>query len=51
MQQEVIRQTGRMTYDKTIPFFNPFAWGRFIDQIKKGEHKNKSKDYMYDDDE
>lgn len=49
MQQQIIRQTNKMTYDKTIPFFNPFAWGRFIEQVKRGEHKNKSKDYVDDD--
>jgi hypothetical protein len=48
MEQQVIRQENKMMAYPTFNFLNPFAWSKFIQSIKKGEHKNKSKDYDYE---
>lgn len=48
MQQQVAIAGNRMMYP-TLSLLNPFAWKKFIESIKKGEHKNKAADYQYDD--
>jgi hypothetical protein len=35
MQQQAIKQDMRFSA-YNVPFFNPFAWSQFIDQVKKG---------------
>lgn len=52
MQQQMIRQENKMTYDRTIPnLTNPFAWKKFITQVKRGELKNKADDYVDEEEE
>lgn len=51
MQQQVERIENKMMAYPTFNLFNPFAWSKFIESLKKGEHKNKAKDYQYDNDE
>jgi hypothetical protein len=40
-----------MSYDKTLNFFNPFAWGKFIKQVKNGDLKNKAAEYQDENDD
>lgn len=49
MQQQVERMENKMMAYPAMNFMNPFAWAKFIKQIKNGEHKNKAKDYQYED--
>jgi len=51
MQQQITRQENKMSYDKTLNFFNPFAWGKFIKQVKNGDLKNKAADYQYEEED
>jgi hypothetical protein len=50
MQQQVQRQEIKMTYvNPWMSLMNPFAWSKFIKQIKNGEHKDQSPDdYEYE---
>lgn len=49
MRQQVERMENKMMAYPTMNLLNPFAWAKFIQQIKNGEHKNKAKDYQYED--
>jgi hypothetical protein len=51
MQQQIVRQENKMMAYPAFNLLNPFAWSKFIQSIKKGEHKNKAKDYHYENDE
>jgi hypothetical protein len=52
MQQQVARVENKMMNPNfNHNFFNPFAWSKFIQSVKKGELKNKAKEYNYEDDD
>ena len=47
MQQQIQRQEQYKSYYPTFNLANPFAWGKFIESLKNGEHKDKGADYRY----
>jgi hypothetical protein len=44
IQQQIERQEKYKSYYPTLNLINPFAWTKFIESLKKGEHKNNNEE-------